>query len=137
MENGSGAGSVGVNYTATPLPSPVQGRIRLQLSSDSGHSCVQAVVEHIDPFVVKVEPSGSDVGQEVLSGLVWPLAQAIGAVLPQAGTALLAGHTFSLCTLPPVTQNVAGETVKATLSDPSLENHDGALMVRAALEIGT
>ncbi|MFJ1791638.1 hypothetical protein [Kitasatospora griseola] len=127
--------SIGISYTATPEPSPVQGRIRLNLSSDSGHACVQAVVEHVAPFVVQVQPTGSGIGEEILSVIAQPLAQAIGAVLPEAGTGLLAGHTFSLFNLPPTTQNVAGETVTATFTGGSLENHDGSLMVRAALDI--
>lgn len=128
--------AIGISYSATPDPSTVQGRIRLQLSSGSGHACVQAVIEHVDPFVVQVTPNHSDIGEEILSCIAWPLAQAIAAVLPEAGTGLLAGHTFSLFNLPPTTQNVAGETVTATFTEASLDHHEGSLMVRAALDIG-
>jgi hypothetical protein len=126
----------GIAYTATTSPPDVGARIRLEFSDDNARVGVRAVLEQVSPFSVllRVDDEGG-IGDEIVSGIALPLAQALAAVLPQAGVGLVAGRSFSLLTLPAVTQDVAGEKVTASLDDPRMGQHGGMLMIRSGLRV--
>jgi hypothetical protein len=121
---------IGISYDATVSPDPVD----VQLVLECTGTTLRAVVDDVAPFSVLLTPTGNVV-ESIVSGVAWPLAQSIGAILPQLGHSLLAGLSIDLTTLPPALQTVGGETVMLTPTDVRLDVHDDMLAVTANLTV--
>ena len=82
---------IGINYDAQVQPSPI--RIQLGLSFDN--TTLKAKVTWMDPFVIVLKPSGN-VAEIIMSGIVYPLAQTLGATLPPLARSLFDGFSLDV-----------------------------------------
>jgi hypothetical protein len=121
---------IGLNYDAQVQPSQVEVRFGLSMV----HTTVKATIRNVAPFIVILTPTGN-VSEQILSGVAWPLAQFIGAVLPPMATALINGYTFDALTLSPSTYAIEGEQVTVQPDNLSLSNFNDMLMIRGTVTI--
>ncbi|MFI2415175.1 hypothetical protein [Streptomyces sp. NPDC018947] len=118
---------IGISYDASVTPAPLRVRVRLSLSDTT----VRATLEDVPGFVAVLRPVGN-VGEQILSGIAWPVAQTLGVLLPQVGHRLLAGQSFDLLPLPaPPPLHVNGRRLTPVLDNPSLSARDGMLSFTA------
>jgi hypothetical protein len=121
---------IGLSYDAKVQPPQVGAQFGLSFSDTT----LKATVRSVDNFVVTLSPSGN-VSEQILSGVAWPLAQFLGAVLPSMGKALITGYSFDVITILPSTQTVEGEQVTVQPGNLSLSNYNDMLMVRGSVSI--
>ncbi|MER6163755.1 hypothetical protein [Streptomyces violaceorubidus] len=119
---------IGISYDASVLPEPLRVRVRLHLTDTT----VRATLEDVPGFVTTLRPVGN-VGEQILSGVAWPVAQTLGILLPQVGHRLLSGQSFDLLPLPaPPPVHLNGQTLTPVLDNPSLSSRDGMLRFTAS-----
>ncbi len=121
---------IGLNYTADTRPPQVGVRFGLSFNNTT----LRATVRGIDNFVIMLTPSGN-IAETIVSGIGWPLAQTIGAILPQLGKDLINGISFDVVTISPTQQQVADEQITIIPSNLSLSNAGGMLMVQGQIEV--
>jgi len=121
---------IGINYSAVTQPSQVGVRFKIRFENAK----LRASVKDIDTFVIRLTPSGN-VSEMIMSGIVWPLAQTIGAIMPQMATQIIGGQTFDIMEITPSTHEVAGDRVTVSPGDLSLSNFGDMMMVQGTLNI--
>lgn len=121
---------IGINYDAVTQPSRVG--VRFRLSFDNAK--LRATVRDIDSFIIRLTPSGN-ISEQILSGVAWPLAQMLGALLPQMANQIIGGQSFDVMEITPSTHEVVGDQVTVSPGDLSLSNYRGMLMVQGTLNI--
>ncbi|NEW06831.1 hypothetical protein GK047_12500 [Paenibacillus sp. SYP-B3998] len=121
---------IGLNYSASTQPSDVGADIGLSFQDTT----LVATIEHIDNFIISLTPSGG-VSEQIVSGVAWPLAQLLGAVLPPLATSLFAGFHFPLITISPTTQKVDGEELQITPGQLQLVNFNNMLLIQGNVDI--
>jgi len=121
---------IGISYSATTQPNPLG--VRFGLSFDN--TTLNAVVQDVDPLIVTLVPSGN-VGEQILSGVAWPLAQTLGLILPTTIKGLFTGFSFPVLSVSPAQETVLGETLTVTPSRMSLSSMGDHLMVQASLDV--
>ncbi|WP_069742362.1 hypothetical protein [Streptomyces sp. EN23] len=118
---------IGISYDASVAPAPLRVRVRLSLSGTT----IRATLEDVPPFVAALRPVGN-VGELILSGAAWPVAQTLAVLLPPVGHRLLQGQTFDLLPLPaPPPLHVKGHSLTPVLDSPSLSSRGGMLSFTA------
>jgi len=121
---------IGINYDASTTPSTIGVSFGLSFSNTT----LRGTVRDIDNFVINVKPSGN-VSEQILSGVAWPIAQTLGAVLPSLGKGLISGYSFDFLTISPSTQNIDGEPLTISVSGMSLSNYQGMLLVQGGVQV--
>jgi hypothetical protein len=121
---------IGINYDANTSPSHVGAQFGLAFSGNT----LKAKILSLDNFAITLRPSGN-VSEQILSGVAWPLAQTIGAVLPSLARNLVYGYSFDVMSVGPSSQNVEGETLTVGLGDLALSNFNGMLLVRGTVSV--
>lgn len=120
----------GLDYNASTQPSSVGATIGLNFSGTT----LKGQIQQVGSFVIQLTPAGN-ISETILSGIVWPLAQTIGAALPALGSNLLTSFSFTLATMSPQTTSVMGETMTVTPSNLSLGSNGDMLMLSGSLSI--
>jgi len=122
---------VGVSYDATVTPSPVSVGFNLSFSNTT----LQARVSSIDLFLIELKPSGGNVLDQFASTFAYPMAAAMGMVLPLTFRGLIEGYTFDVLTVSPSTRTVMDEQVTVQPSRLSISKHDDMMMIHANVDI--
>jgi len=120
----------GVNYDAVTQPSPLGAKLAIQFDNTT----LKATIAQVDNFAILVKPAGS-IGEEIVSGAFWAIAQTLGGVLPTLGKSLIEGRSFDILSVGSSTQNVDGEQVTIVPSGLSLTNYNGMLMVQGSIDV--
>jgi hypothetical protein len=121
---------IGLSYDASTQPSSVDVTFGLSFSGTT----LRASVKDVEAFIIRLTPSGN-VSELILSGIAWPLAQFLGAILPPMASSLIDGITFDVVSISPLKQNIAGHDFTISLGNLGFSNHNGMLMVNGSVNI--
>jgi hypothetical protein len=121
---------IGISYNASTSPSRVGGQIGIQFEGTT----LRASIRALDNFAITLTPGGN-VSEQILSGVAWPIAQSLGAVLPSLGRNLVVGRGFNLITISSTMQTIEGETVTISAGNLRLDNFNGMLMAHGTVSV--
>lgn len=121
---------IGISYNATTEPSAVGAKFSLSFSGTT----LRAGVAQINNFIISLTPSGN-ISEAILSGVAWPIAQALGAALPSLARNLIDGYSFSVMSISPSRYTLEGDEITVSPGDLSLSNYGDMLMVQGNLDV--
>jgi hypothetical protein len=122
---------IGFSYDAHTEP----GRIDLTAVVEASGNEVRARIVDISPFVCVLNPAGN-VPTSILSGVAWPIAQTLGAILPQLAKTIVGRlGPLSIASIGPLNVPIAGEMIAIVPSNTSLSNWDGMLKIACDVDI--
>ncbi len=121
---------IGLDYDGDTSPSRVDARIRLSFAGTK----LRGTLERVDDFIVTLRPTGN-VSEAIMSGIAYPLAQTMGAILPPLIKQAFYGYSFDVMTVSASSETVEGERITVTPSNISLSNHNDMLMVRGSIQV--
>lgn len=121
---------IGISYSAHTEP----GRVGAQFGMQFAGTTLRATIRSVDNFIIVLTPSGN-VGEEILSGVAYPIAQTLGLALPSLARGLINGHSFDVTTIGPSTKTIAGENLTISVSDLNVSNFNGMLLVQGGVNV--
>lgn len=121
---------IGLSYDATTEPSQFGVTFSLSMSG----STLQATVREVQPFIVRLTPSGN-VPETIVSGIAWPLAQFLGTVLPTMTKSLVNGFTFEAMKMTPSTVTMEGESLTFSPQDLQMSGFGGMLLLQGSVQV--
>lgn len=121
---------IGLSYDTNTIPSSIGVVFGLSFSSTT----LKATVNSIDNFIITLAPSGN-ISEQILSGVAWPLAQTLGAILPPMAKNLIYGYSFDVVTVSSSSYSVEGEPLTVNPSNLNLSSHNGMLLLQGDLNI--
>ncbi len=119
----------GVNYDVTIHPTPVV--VKVQVSIDVAATQLKAEIKDIPSVTVDFKPADdSSIGEKIMSGLVWPLAELLGhTVAGEIIESIGEGQTFDVAKIPEIAIDYDPVHVTLKPNNLSLSNYQGKLLL--------
>lgn len=122
---------IGISYDARTEP----GTIGLTAVLDVNGNDVRARIVDISNFVCVLTPTGN-ISEQILSGVAWPIAQTLGATLPQLAKEIVGRFgPIGIASISPLNVPIGGEIIGIVPSGTTLSNWGGMLKIASSVEI--
>ena len=123
---------INVNYNINHTPSPIGVNVAIQLHNTT----VSATLVDIPAVMVYASPNYSaNVGSDILSTIGTPLVNIITGALGLFATKIFKNQTYNLFSVPNMSFDVEGDTVKLLPTNLTLTDFHGMMLLTGDLDI--
>jgi len=124
--------TIGVSYDISYSPNPLG--LTTQLQTENAN--VKIGVTQIDSFSISVKPNADNgITDEMMSGVLWPLAKILSGVIADKMRDALSGMSFDIYTVPDIPITVEGFTVTMKPKTVTFAGFNGFLKITADVNI--